>query len=85
MAIIRKDDIGLFCWSGGYIARPIHTSKLQEGEKHRAYHHGGSIYQTVGEESWFNCGNRDCSTEDKQRLYKWYRKRVDFDIKHTSG
>jgi len=42
MAIIRRDEIGLYAKVGGWIARPTEPSVFDEGEKVVGKHFGGS-------------------------------------------
>jgi len=46
MAVIRKDDRGLYANVGGYIVRPLLDTQYKEGDHVDGHHYGGTT--TVG-------------------------------------
>jgi hypothetical protein len=68
MAKIKRDIIGLYTNSGGYIVRPSDTSNtlLKEEDVVRCYHHGGSNLHTI-----------KYATNDKET---WYSNSIEYSI-----
>ena len=48
MAVIRKDEYGLFAKVGGHIARPIKPTQFTEGSNVAGKHFGGSPVVGMG-------------------------------------
>lgn len=83
MASIKKDHIGLYCWIGGWKARPISPTKLKEGSKvNKVKHFGGSTIAGLGKddrckrgqylEYWITSGTIFSETPtEKEELEKW--------------
>lgn len=74
MPLIRKDELGLYCYSGGYIIRPFKATILKQGDKPKATHHSSSTFYTVGNETWIVCGSSsdDKTLEQKRKTRDYY-------------
>lgn len=48
MALIRKDNFGVFVTAGGWVCRPIGKTKFIQGMNVKTHHFGGSTRAGVG-------------------------------------
>ena len=87
MSKIRKDEIGLWCSVGGYVARPIGPTSFNEGESHKTHHVAGTTIAKIGKdktckrgqylESWITTGIMSHEYEKYEQdyismNYAWY-------------
>ena len=88
LSVIKKDEIGLYAFVGGYVVRPTQESRFSVGESVKGHHFGGSTNVGMGKdpfckkgqylETWQTYGTaayeyQTTTIEKQKQSWEWYR------------
>ena len=83
MAVIYKDEVGIWTEAGGWIARPLLPTKFKPGDKTESKHFSETVVAGIGKlegrgkysEYWMTCGIVGEDKDFPERLlasWNWY-------------
>ncbi len=95
---IKKDEMGLYAFVGGYVARPTKDSRFKEGDSVKGYHFGGSTNIGMGKdatckkgqylETWQSYGTlaheyKQTSIAKQKKSWDWYQSTLGLSIQEA--